>query len=94
MPYTFGAAELDRDEIDLLVEVEHPLIELVVPKPDETAVTIGRFAAEMIEDGSVLQFGIGAIPESILASLADRADLGIHGGMVGDTVIDLVESGR
>lgn len=93
MPYTFGAAELDRDEIDLLVEVEHPLIELVVPKPDETAVTIGRFAAEMIEDGSVLQFGIGAIPESILASLADRADLGIHGGMVGDTVIDLVESG-
>ena len=93
MPYTFGACELERDQIDLLVEVDHPIVELVVPEPDETAKAIGRFAAELVGDGAVLQFGIGAIPESILASLMDRKDLAIHGGMVGDTVIDLVEAG-
>lgn len=93
MPYTFGCGEVGRDEIDLLVEVDHPLVELAVPEPDETAQTIGAFAAAEIADGSVLQFGIGAIPESVLGALRDRTDLGLHGGMVGDTVIDLVESG-
>ena len=93
MPYTFGAGEIDRDEIDLLVDVDHPLVELMVPEPDETARTIGRFAAGLIDDGSVLQFGVGAIPESILGALTDRSDLGIHGGMVGDTVVELAEAG-
>jgi acyl-CoA hydrolase len=93
MPYTFGAGEVERDEIDLLVDVDHPLVELAPPRPDETALTIGQHAASLIDDGSVLQFGIGAIPESVLAALHDRTDLGIHGGMVGDTVIDLVEAG-
>jgi len=93
MPYTFGAGELERDEIDLLVDVDHPLLELVVPHPDELARTIGGFAAGEIGDGSMLQFGIGAVPESILGALEGRSNLGIHGGMIGDTVIDLVESG-
>lgn len=93
MPYTFGCGEVERDEIDLLVDVNHPLVELAVPEPDETAQTIGRYAAAEIGDGSVLQFGIGAIPESILSALSERADLGLHGGMIGDTVIGLVESG-
>ena len=93
MPYTFGVAEIERDEVDVLVDVDHPLVELRVPEPDELARTIGRLAAAEIPDGSVLQFGIGAIPESILGALTDRRDLGIHGGMVGDTVIDLVEAG-
>ncbi|MGI9615254.1 MAG: acetyl-CoA hydrolase/transferase family protein [Acidimicrobiales bacterium] len=93
MPYTFGASEVERDEIDLLVEVEHPLTELAVPEPDEIALAIGRNTASLVEDGAVLQFGIGAIPESVLAALADRTDLGVHGGMVGDTIIDLVEAG-
>jgi acetyl-CoA hydrolase len=93
MPYTFGAGELERSAIDLLVEVEHPVVELVVPPPDDTAQRIGALAAGEIDDGAVLQFGIGAIPESILGSLTDRRDLGIHGGMVGDTVVDLYHAG-
>jgi len=93
MPYTFGAAECHRDEFDLLVEVEHPLLELAVPQPDDVATAIGLHAAAEIADGSVLQFGIGAIPESVLRALGMHTDLGLHGGMVGDAVIDLVESG-
>ncbi|MPY91989.1 MAG: acetyl-CoA hydrolase [Acidimicrobiia bacterium] len=93
MPYTFGATECDRSAFDLLVEVEHPLVELAVPRPDETARAIGAHAAAQVVDGATLQFGIGAIPESVLAQLGDRSDLGLHGGMVGDTVVDLVEAG-
>ena len=93
MPYTFGAGEVERTEIDLLIDVDHPLVELVVPEPNEIAKIIGANAAGEIGDEAVLQFGIGAIPESILGALTERRDLGLHGGMVGDTVIDLVDSG-
>jgi len=93
MPYTFGASELDRDEIDLLVDVDHPLTELVVPHANDAALAIAAHAATLIDDGSVLQFGIGSIPESILAALSDRQDLGLHGGMISDAIVDLVDGG-
>ena len=93
MPYTYGAAECERELFDILVEVEHPLVELHSPEPNEISKAIGAHAAPEIDDGAVLQFGIGAIPRSILLRLKERHDLGLHGGMVGDTVIDLVESG-
>src|SRR3546814_1119082 len=37
--------------------------------------------------------GIGAVPDAILGRLADRRDLGIHSGMLGDSIVDLIESG-
>ncbi len=49
--------------------------------------------ASLIEDGSVLQCGIGAIPDSILPNLMDRKDLGIHTEMISDNVIPLIEAG-
>jgi acyl-CoA hydrolase len=93
MPYTFGATECARTMFDFLIEAEHPLVELTVPAPDEVARTIGAHAAAEVPDGATLQFGIGAIPEGVLAHLRDRADLGLHGGMVSDTVVDLAERG-
>jgi acyl-CoA hydrolase len=37
--------------------------------------------------------GIGAVPEAIVAMLSDRRDLGVHSGMIGDSVADLMERG-
>ena len=42
---------------------------------------------------SVLQVGIGATPDAILRLLHDRRDLGVHSGMIGDGLVDLVEAG-
>ena len=49
--------------------------------------------ASLIEDGSVLQCGIGAIPDAILPNLMDRKDLGVHTEMISDNVIPLIEAG-
>jgi acetyl-CoA hydrolase len=54
---------------------------------------IGEHIADMIEDGSTLQMGIGAIPDSVLKFLHNKKDLGIHTEMFSDGLIDLVESG-
>lgn len=94
MPYTRGAVECDRREFDALVEVEpHPLVELANAPRSDTTDRIGRHVASLVTDGAVIEYGIGAIPDASLAALGDRRDLGLHSGMLGDAVIDLVESG-
>ncbi len=49
--------------------------------------------ASLIEDGSVLQCGIGGIPDAILPNLMDRKDLGVHTELISDNAIPLIEAG-
>lgn len=93
MPYLYGAGEVTRDHFDLLVEVDHPLPELVRQPIGERERAIAGHVADDIPDGATLQFGIGAIPAAILSLLVDRRHLGLHSGMIGDPCVDLVEAG-
>ena len=54
---------------------------------------IGRHVAGLIEDGSTMQMGIGAIPDGVLYYLKDKKDLGIHTEMFSDGVVELYEKG-
>ena len=54
---------------------------------------IGAHVASLIEDGSVLQCGIGGIPDAVLPNLMDRKDLGVHTELISDNVIPLIEAG-
>jgi acyl-CoA hydrolase len=47
----------------------------------------------LIEDGSTLQMGIGAIPDAALAAMVNKKDLGIHTEMFSDGLVPLVEMG-
>ena len=93
MPRTHGDSFIHVSRIDHLVEVDLPLYELRKKKMTEVEEEIGRHAAELIEDESCLQLGIGGIPDGVLANLAHFRDLGIHSEMVADGVMHLVEKG-
>ena len=93
MPYTYGDGEIELSRIDCLVEDDSPLEETVFPLPDEIERAIGRHCAELVEDGSCLQLGIGAIPNAVLSQLSDRKDLGVHTEMFADGLLPLVEAG-
>lgn len=94
MPYTRGVVELERSAFDGLVEVDpHPLVEFPSAARSEITDRIGANVASQVADGAVVEYGIGAIPDASLAALAGHRDLGLHSGMVGDAVIELVESG-
>jgi acyl-CoA hydrolase len=54
---------------------------------------VARHAAGIIPDDSSLQFGVGKIPDAILASLSHLRGLGIHSGLINDAVVDLIECG-
>jgi len=56
-------------------------------------VAIARNVAGLIEDGAVLQTGIGGIPDAVLPFLMDRKDLGVHSELVSDGVMPLIEAG-
>jgi len=94
MPRTHGDGIIHTSEIHSLVSVDEALPEVNYgSRVDETAMTIGRICADLIEDRSTLQMGIGAIPDAVLACLKDHKDLGVHTEMFSDGVISLVESG-
>ena len=61
---------------------------------DETSRQIGNLVAGIVRDGDCLQTGIGAVPSAILADLGNRSDLGFHGGLVDDGVMQLVKNGN
>ncbi len=93
MPYTFGASEIERDEIDLLVDVDHRLVEFPAITPDDVTLAVGANVAGLVNDGAMLQLGLGALPDVVCAELANHRELGIHSGMISDGVIGLHASG-
>lgn len=99
MPRTLGDCFIHIDKIDYFVEADVPLKELpqftkdISPEELEIYRKIGKNIAGLIEDGSTLQLGIGAIPDSVVSYLHDREDLGIHTEMFSDGVVQLVEEG-
>jgi 4-hydroxybutyrate CoA-transferase len=64
-----------------------------VKKVGEVARAIGKNVADLIEDGSTLQMGIGEIPDAVLLFLEEKKDLGIHTEMFSDGVVELFEHG-
>ena len=93
MPRTYGDSFIHVSDIDAVVESSRPLCELKKPVVTDMHVAIARNVAGLIEDGAVLQTGIGGIPDAVLPFLSDRRDLGIHSELVSDGVIDLIEQG-
>ncbi len=51
---------------------------------------IGKNVAELIDDRSTLQMGIGTIPDAVLQCLHNHKDLGVHTEMISDGLVDLV----
>ncbi|MBW9143982.1 4-hydroxybutyrate CoA-transferase [Clostridium sp. CM027] len=93
MPRTMGDSFIHISDIDYIVEVSHQIIELNPPKIGDVEKAIGEYCASLVEDGSTLQLGIGAIPDAVLLFLKDKKDLGIHSEMISDGVVELVETG-
>ncbi|KAK5975477.1 4-hydroxybutyrate coenzyme A transferase [Trichostrongylus colubriformis] len=92
MPRTFGDSVIHSSHIDVLVE-DHsfPVQALPIGKISEEEQKIGNLIAEnLVDNGSTLQMGIGAVPDAALAALKNHKDLGIHTEMFSDGVLDLI----
>ena len=93
MPKVHGDGFIHISQIDHAIEVDQPLDELPIAQITDIEKKIGENCAEIIEDGSCLQTGIGAIPNAVLAALKGHRSLGVHSEMWSDGVLDLIEAG-
>ncbi len=99
MPRGLGNSFIHVNKIDYIVEHDEPLLELPQVDPNASKEIldiydkIGKNVADLIEDGSTLQMGIGAIPDNVMKYLRHKKDLGVHTEMFSDGMIDLVEEG-
>lgn len=93
MPRTLGDSFLHVYDLDWLVPVDTPLLELeTVPQSDATQ-RIGAYVASLIDDGCTLELGIGKVPHAVLEHLQGKRELGIHTEMLSDPIVDLIEAG-
>ncbi|HOJ18198.1 MAG: acetyl-CoA hydrolase/transferase family protein [Ignavibacteriales bacterium] len=99
MPRVLGDSFIHINKIDYIVETDVDLLELpqghegMTEDMQQIYDRIGENIADLIEDGSTLQMGIGVIPDSVLKCLYTKRDLGVHSEMFSDGIIDLVEKG-
>ncbi|MDA8440849.1 MAG: 4-hydroxybutyrate CoA-transferase [Peptococcaceae bacterium] len=93
MPRTLGDSFIHISQVTLIAESDISLPELKPLPISDTELAIGRYIADLIEDGSTVQLGIGGIPNAVAHCLHDKADLGIHSEMLTDGMVDLVEKG-
>ncbi len=93
MPRTHGDSFVPVDRINYLVDAAEELCELPIELLGEREKMISGYASELIEDGSVVQFGFAGISRGLMDYLKDRKHLGIHTEIFTDPLIDLIEAG-
>lgn len=94
MPRTLGDGFIHISKLDAMVECNETLPQVrYSDRISDAERIIGEKIAELVEDRSTLQMGVGAIPDAVLQSLIHCKDLGIHTEMFSDGLIDLIKTG-
>ena len=93
LPRTFGETYVHVSQVNWFVEYSQTPPTLPAPEPDEVALKIGEHIADLVEDESTIQLGIGEIPNAVALSLHTKKDLGVHTEMMVDSMMELYERG-
>ena len=93
MPRTFGNTYIHVSEATCVYQGPNEMFYMPERPQSDLDLRIGQYVADLIEDESTLQLGIGGIPNAVAAALKDKHDLGVHTEMLSDSLIDLYRAG-
>ncbi len=93
LPRCLGDTHVNIREIDFFYENHVDIPKLPEVKPSETDMLIGQNIADVVEDESTIQLGIGGIPNAAALALKGKKNLGVHTEMFVDTMVDLYLDG-
>jgi acyl-CoA hydrolase len=91
-PALAGSVGVPYDSFDYVCEADTPLAEYLASLDLDTEL-VASHVATLIEDGCMLQLGLGKVPTALTAALATRRKLRMHSGMLSDGFLDLAASG-
>ncbi len=93
MPRTHGDGLIHTHRFTHIVYHEEQLVQIdYSARTGADELKIGGYVAELIDDGSTLQMGIGTIPDAVFKCLHNHKNLGVHTEMCSNGIVDLVES--
>lgn len=92
-PWTHDAALPDELDNLILVGAQAPPLDVPLSPVRATEQAIARHVAGLVPEGATLQIGIGAVPDTVLSALSGHRRLGIHSGVIGDRVVELISKG-
>ena len=84
---------LHRDQVVQLRHTAEPLPELPRRPPSDSESALARHVAALIPDGATVQLGIGTVAAAVAHALRGHRGLRLRTGMVGDWLLDLLDSG-
>ncbi|MBK8053054.1 MAG: acetyl-CoA hydrolase/transferase family protein [Saprospiraceae bacterium] len=92
VPRTHGDGLIHTKRFHAITYFEEPLHQASFgERVGADEIKIGEHIANLIEDRSTIQMGIGAIPDAVLRCLGNHKDLGVHTEMLSDGIIDLFD---
>lgn len=99
LPWVYGltGTEINIKDVDMIVEGDNPpLAELGSVPPTDVDMKVAKLIVEQIPNGACLQLGIGGMPNTVGALIAqsDLKDLGVHTEMYVDAFVDLALAGK
>ncbi len=92
MPWTRGSTEIPLSRIDLVTEATGPLCTLPRAVPDDVDRAIVERVLGLVPPGAWVQLGVGAVPDCILARLAEVPGVRLHSGMLTDALTDFLDA--
>jgi acyl-CoA hydrolase len=96
-PVTFNDRQIHISEVDYVVGGKHSSLPDVTSKPPSDAeAKIANSIVPMIDNGSVIQLGIGGLPDMVgsLIAESDLKELGCHTEMIGNAYLELYKAGK
>ncbi|MBW1827919.1 MAG: hypothetical protein JRI74_00655, partial [Deltaproteobacteria bacterium] len=98
MPWLLGGFDecIHISEVDYVVENnKYGIYESQPSEPSEVDIMIARRIADLIEDESTIQLGIGGLPDEVGRLLIERGakDLGVHTEMFTESMMEMFEAG-
>jgi acetyl-CoA hydrolase len=89
VPWTYTEPLLRQRELSLIVPASRTPVALIEREPSEIERRIAEKAARLIPRDAVIECGIGALPNAVLAALGRRTDVAYHSGVICEAVPDL-----
>ncbi len=93
VPRVRASVSLDVADFDAVFEQDHELLSYQIAGTDGASQQHAALIASLVRDGDTLEFGIGKLPNAILAALSGHRGLRIYSGLVTDAVATLIDAG-
>ena len=93
MPRTSGDPGIPFDRLTAYFNAEQALLAAPEKGRGLGDDAIAAHVANFVRDGDTLQTGLGRLPDAVARALTGRKHLKIHSGLLGDGLMDLIDSG-